>query len=339
MKEKGNKGRVLFLRAYLEEHTDDDHSLTTEELITICKKHGFSLNRQTLADDVAALNASGFEVIVSQVPRNGTTMNAYHVGARLFELPELKLLLDAVSSSRFITAEKSDVLIRKIGRLTNGRNRKELSARIYTEDRLKTTNPNVLVNIDVVYQAINHHHKICFHYWDYRPSKRKFLKNDGELYVASPYALIWNDDRYYAPSFSDKHQKIVNYRIDRMCDVEEMEEDWIPDPGFNAAEHSQKMIKMFDGDLMEENVALLCENELMKNVIDRFGEKVRTKIVDKEHFLASVKVVPSSTFFGWILQYQGGIVITGPEWVKDSFSKTLSRMLSLHTGENGEHEP
>ena len=142
----------------------------------------------------------------------------------------------------------------------------------------------MLVNIDVIYRAVNNHHKISFHYWDYSPSKKRTLRHDGEAYVASPYALIWDDDRYYAPSYSDKHQKIINYRIDRMCDVEELDEVAVSAPNFNVAEHSRKMIKMYDGDLEETSITLRCENELMRNVIDRFGEKVKTKIIDKGHF-------------------------------------------------------
>ena len=326
-KTAGNKSRVLFLRSYLDEHTDDDHELTTEELIAICKQHGFSANRQTIADDINALNASGFEVLVTQVSRNRTKMNAYHAGTRLFELPELKLLIDAVSSSRFITAEKSDVLIKKISTLTNAENRDALSARVYTEDRLKTSNPNVLVNIDVIYHAVENHHKISFHYWDYTPGMNRTLRHAGELYVASPYALIWNDDRYYAPSYSDKHQEIINYRIDRMFDVKELEEESIQDRTFNAAEYSRRMIKMYDDHLRPEDVILKCENDLMKNLIDRFGENIKTKIVDAEHFEAKVKVAPSSTFFAWIVQYHKRIRIVGPDKVKKEYVQMLQQIL------------
>lgn len=184
----------------------------------------------------------------------------------------------------------------------------------------------MLVNIDVIYRAVNNHHKISFHYWDYSPSKKRTLRHDGEAYVASPYALIWDDDRYYAPSYSDKHQKIINYRIDRMCDVEELDEVAVSAPNFNVAEHSRKMIKMYDGDLEETSITLRCENELMRNVIDRFGEKVKTKIIDKGHFEACVKVAPSSTFFGWVVQYQGGILIAGPESVKTTYAELMQRI-------------
>ena len=328
----GTKGRVLFLRKYLEEHTDDDHYITTEELIHLYAENGYKAQRQTIADDVAVLIASGFEVIVNQVARNKTKTNAYHIGARLFELPELKLLVDAVSSSRFITAEKSDLLISKLSQLTNEENLQELSARIFTGDRLKTSNSNVFVTIDTVYNAIRQQKKISFHYWDYSPKKEKVLRHDGEEYIVSPYALVWNDDRYYVPSYSDKRQTIVKYRIDRMCDVQTLEDDAIIDPDFNVAEYSKKVIKMYDDNLPEKTVTLRCLNDHMKNVVDRFGEEIKTKIIDEGSFTAKVSVVPSSTFFGWVMQYKGGILIEKPADVKRNYEGMLSDILEKQAG-------
>ena len=323
----GSKARVLFLRKYLEDHTDDDHFITTEELIKLYMKHGYKATRQTIADDVAILIASGFEVITNQIARNKTKTNAYHIGARLFELSELKLLVDAVSSSRFITAEKSELLISKLSQLTNEENRKDLVARIYTGDRLKTTNPNVLVNIDTIYIAIRDKKKITFHYWDYAPDKKKVLKHDGQDYVASPYVLIWNDDRYYMPCYSDKHQGTVKFRVDRMCEIQILDEDAYIDPDFNVAEYSKKVIKMYDENLPERSVTLLCLNDHMRNIIDRFGEKIRTTVVDDKSFRARISVVPSSTFFGWVLQYKGGILIEKPTDVKQCFEEMVSALL------------
>ncbi len=323
----GNKGRILFLRRYLEEHTDDGHAITTEELIRLYEENGYKANRQTIADDVAVLVDSGIDVIMDHVPKYKTRTNAYHIGARLFELPELKLMVDAIASSRFITAEKSDLLISKLAQLTNAENRGDLSARLYTGDRLKTSNPNVLVTIDTVYNAIREGKKLSFRYWDHAPTGKRVLRHDGEEYIVSPYALIWDDDRYYMPSFSDKRQKIVKFRVDRMCDVKILDEDAVADPDFNAAEYCRKVIKMYDDNLPQCTVTLRCENELMKNVMDRFGESIGTEIADEKSFRAWVSVVPSSTFYGWVIQYKGGILIEGPEKVKQKYEETLNGIL------------
>ncbi len=323
----GSKGRILFLRKYLEEHTDDEHVITTEELIKLYEKNGYKAQRQTIADDVAVLVASGFDVIVNQIARNKTKTNAYHIGVRLFELSELKLLVDAVSSSRFITAEKSEMLMNKLSQLTNVENRGNLVARIHASGRLKTSNKNIFANIDTIYNAIRHQRKISFRYWDYSPNKEKVLRHDGAEYIASPYALIRNDDRYYAASFSDSRQMIVSYRVDRMCDVNELDEEAYIDPTFNEAEYTRKMIKMYDDGLEEQRITLRCKNELMKNIIDRFGEDVETEVDQDDTFCVRVSVVPSSTFFGWVFQYRGEILIEEPAIVKEKYEKMLTGIL------------
>lgn len=328
----GSKGRILFLRKYLEEHTDDEHVITTEELIKLYEKNGYKAQRQTIADDVAVLVSSGFDIIVNQIARNKTKTNAYHIGARLFELSELKLLVDAVSSSRFITAEKSEMLMNKLSRLTNVENRGNLVARIHASDRLKTSNKNIFANIDTIYNAIRHQKKISFHYWDYSPIKEKVLRHDGAEYIASPYALIRNDDRYYAVSFSDSRQKIVSYRVDRMCDVVELDEEAFIDPAFNEAEYTRKMIKMYDDGFEEQMITLRCKNELMKNIIDRFGEDVETEAKEDGTFFVRVSVVPSSTFFGWVFQYRGEILIEEPAIVKEEYEKMLTGILDKQVG-------
>ena len=325
--ESGTKGRLLFLERYLLEHTDENHALTTEDILAVCREHGYKSQRATVWDDMAVLYAAGLEVMREQVASNRTSMNAYYVGERLFEMAELRMLVDAVSSSRFITAEKSDLLISKLARLTNEQNRASLTWKIYNAQRAKTTNPNVFVNMEEIRAAIDAHRKISFHYWDYTPAKERVLRHDGELYIASPYALIWDDDRYYAAAWSDKREKIVKYRVDRMCDVKVLDEAAVRDESFNPAAYARSVIKMYDGDLPETKVTLLCENELMQNVLDRFGEETGTELAGDKSFRATVNVVPSSTFFGWVFQYQGGILIESPEEVKNEYELMLKEII------------
>lgn len=325
--ESGTKGRLLFLERYLLEHTDENHALTTEDILAVCREHGYKSQRATVWDDMAVLYAAGLEVMREQVASNRTSMNAYYVGERLFEMAELRMLVDAVSSSRFITAEKSDLLISKLARLTNEQNRASLTWKIYNAQRAKTTNPNVFVNMEEIRAAIDAHRKISFHYWDYTPAKERVLRHDGELYIASPYALIWDDDRYYAAAWSDKREKIVKYRVDRMCDVKVLDEAAVRDESFNPAAYARSVIKMYDGDLPETTVTLLCENELMQNVLDRFGEETGTELAGDKSFRATVNVVPSSTFFGWVFQYQGGILIESPEEVKTEYELMLKEII------------
>ena len=323
----GTKGRLLFLQSFLMDHTDDNNVITTEELLQLYAKNGYKANRSTVRDDIAVLCSFGTDVIVDRVTRNGTKTNAYHIGDRLFELPEVKLLIDAVSSSRFITRSKSDLMIRKLLKLSNEQNRKVLMARVPVTEHLKSSNPAVMVITDTVCQAIANHRKISFHYWDYSPEKEKILRHDGEEYILSPYALIWNDDRYYVAGYSDKRQKVVKFRVDRMCDVRESEDEAAVDNTFDLSDYARKAIKLFDDDKEECQVTLLCKNERMKNVVDRFGEDIPAEIADDQMFRTTITVCPSSTFFGWVVQYKGEILIETPEGVKKDYEEMLSKIL------------
>lgn len=317
------KGRLLFLERYLLDHTDDNHSVTTNELIRVYEENGFNANRDTIRDDVEILNASGVEVLSVRVGRG----KGYHVGARLFELAELKMLVDAVSSSRFITMGKSQRLIEQITKLTNEQNRPALTAKIFTADRIKSGNTSVFNSTDIICKAIDEERKIRFHYWNYNPQKEHVLRHDGAWFEASPYALIWDDQRYYLAAYSEYREKVVTFRVDRMCDVEVMDEAVVKDKGFNAAEFANSTFKMIDEGLPEAEVTLLCDNEFMQNVVDRFGEGIETETVDEETFRASVTVRPSKTFFSWVVGFCGGIRIAGPEDVKDRFEATLREIL------------
>jgi len=319
----GVKARLLFLERYFLDHTDDKNVLTTEEIVKLCTEHGYKTQRITVADDMATLAEAGLDVISERIPTPKTAVKAYHIGSRLFELAELKMLVDAVSSSRCITAEKSDLLISKLSKLTNEQNRPGLLWKVYNVDRLKTTNPAVFVSIDTIRSAIEQHRKLFFHMWDYTPEKQKVLRHDGEPYIASPYALIWNDDRYYLAAWSDRRNKLVKYRVDRMCGVEMLDAPTTEIVNFKPEDYVRKVIRMYDGDLPETRVTLRCENDLMQNVLDRFGEETSTEVADKKTFRAFINVVPSSTFLSWVFQYQGRILIESPWYVQDSYETML----------------
>ncbi len=320
----GNKGRVLFLQQYMLEHTDDEHSVNTEELIRIYEEHGYKANRHTIRDDIAVLNEYGVEII-GERQGNG---KVYHIGSRLFELAELRMLVDAVSSSRFITKNKSDILIEKLTKLTNEENRPSLTAKIFTADQIKTTNPRVFLTIDIICRAITAGKKISFHYIAYTPQKQRVLRDEGRQYTVSPFALIWNDDRYYLAAQYKQENSVVTFRIDRINDVEILEENAIRGDSFNPSEYASKTLLMYDDGVSEQTVTLLSENKLMQNVIDKFGEEIETNIVDDEHFSAKVTVRPSRTFFSWVFGFCGGIRILSPQSVRRDYEELLRRVLS-----------
>lgn len=323
MNELNTKGRLLFLEHYLLDNTDEEHPVTTEELIRICENYGYKANRNTIRDDISVLQGFGTDIIINQQGKYKT----FCIGSRLFEPAEIKMLADAVASSRFITKEKSKSLIMKLTKLASKHNRKRLTKNALSTNMIKSVSRGIFLSIDKISTAIENSKKISFKYIDYLPTKEEVLRHGGKVYVVSPYALLWNDDRYYVPSYSEEKGCIVPFRVDRMRNVRILDEDSISDNSFDASEYSRKVLQMFDGNEPECEVTLLAENKYMLNIIDRFGEDVQTEIIDSEHFSASVTVRPSSTFFAWVFRFRGGIRITAPKDVVLSYAEMLKQVM------------
>lgn len=307
------KSRVLFLMHYLYENTDDEHSLSTNELISVLSENGFSANRKTVRDDVQMICDAGYEIFVDKDGKS----NSYHYGTRTFELPELKMLIDAVSSSRFINAEKSDVLIKKLTSLASRYEAKGLTAKIFTADRIKADNGKIFLITDVVSRAIERGKKVAFQYYDYLPTKEKVFRNDGEVYTLSPYALIWSEDRYYLVGYSDKRETLTPFRVDRMAVPKILDEDAVENTEFNPADFTNKVIQMYPG--TEQTVTLRCENDTMRSIIDKFGEGIRVDAMDEQHFLVEVQVQAGRTFYGWVFTFAGEIEIMEPASVREEY--------------------
>ena len=242
-----------------------------------------------------------------------STQNLYFIGSRLFELPELKLLVDAVESSRFITPKKSEELIGKLGQLASSHQASQLNRHIYMDGTSKPENEAIYYIVDTLQTAIQAKRQVSFQYYEYLPTKEKVLKHDGYRYQFSPYALIWSRDYYYVVGWLEKHGKLAQFRVDRMTAMEPLALPAVQTPDFDPAEYIQKVFGMYPDDL--QTVTLLCENHLMRSVIDRFGESVQTETADEGHFRATVELAPSPPFFAWVFTFCGKIRITGPDHV------------------------
>ena len=321
-KKSATKSRILFLLRYLLENTDDEHALNTNDLIVMLEKNGFSANRKTVRDDIDMLCDAGFEILIDKEGKS----NSYHYGSRTFELPELRMLVDAVSSSRFISAEKSDALINKLTSLTSKYEAESLAAKVFTADRIKADNGKIFLTTDVVSRAIEQEKKVSFQYYDYLPSKEKVLRNNGEVYIISPYALIWSDDRYYLVGYSDKRHELTPFRVDRMTVPQITDEPAVKNTSFNPADFANKVVQMYPSG-NEQTVTLRCKNENMRSVIDKFGEDIKVDVIDTQHFTAKVQVQPSQTFFGWVFTFRGDIEIVGPDEVREEFFSIARKVL------------
>ena len=296
---------LLLLRQYLYQQTDEQHPVSVTDILAFWQQHGIQAGRKSVYTDIELLQNAGMDIVCVK-----SSQNKYFVGQRLFELPELKLLVDAVESSRFITEKKSTALIKKLGHLTSTAQAEQLNRHIYMGGTPKPENESIYYNVDTIHNAVQKKQQITFQYFEYTPKKEKILKHDGYKYRFSPYAMIWNRDCYYAVGWSEKHGKIAQFRVDRMTAVEPLEQTAVQTLDFDPAEYVRKVFGMYPDDLC--TVKLLCDNEVMRSVIDRFGENVWTETVDEQHFRATVEVAPSPPFFSWIFTFGGKIRIISP---------------------------
>ena len=306
-----NEGRVRLLRLLqlLETDCDAEHPISTPECIRLLKERwDIDAFRITIGRDMEALAMAGYDVRTIH-----STQNKYYLGTRTFEQAELKLLIDAVASSKFITASKSKVLTDKLAAMANVHQAEGLNRNISLAERIKPKNENIYEYIDVINQAINEKRKISFLYFTYNAAKRKCLKNDGKPYIFSPYTLTWNGDCYYMVGWSDKHEKVATFRVDRISKTPKLMDAAAEKKpkGWNIADFSEKAFRMFDGE--RTTVELLCHEDAMNSVIDHFGEQAKTKPVDDTHFLLTAEVSLSPTFFAWVFQFGGKVQLHGPE--------------------------
>lgn len=313
------KPRVLCLLKLLEKYTDEDHQLTTSELSSLLEKeYGLTVHRITFKKDIEALQAMGYDIVETR-----SSQNKYFLGSREFELPELKLLIDAVESSKFITSTKSKELIEKIHNLTSIHQVEKLKRNNYVVKNVKPNNEQIYYIVDAINDAINASKQISFQYYDYTGLKKKVLKNKGEIYKLSPYHLVWNGDYYYVLGYSEKREKVISFRVDRIANVPNiLEKDNIPMPkDFDLNEFTKSVFFMYGGDKVQVN--LRCENGLMKTIIDRFGEDVTTLAYDMKSFRVVVDVEASPTFYGWVFGFGGRIEILGPKNIKEEFEQMV----------------
>lgn len=307
MSESNTKKRLLLILERLYKTTDEENPISTVELIEYLVGHGYTIDRKTLASDIKLLKDMDYDIVTIK-----SSPNKYFWGNRTFEIPELKLLIDAVSSSRFITKKKSKELIRKIAALASETQSSSLDRHIVATGRAKSDNKEIYYIVDTISDAISQKKKILFKYTEYNEKKEKIFRHDGEIYTLSPYVLYWNEDYYYVVGYSDKHESVSTFRVDRLYKPSITDLPAVKKPkGFNVDDYANKIFKMYDGD--EVIVELECQNELMKYIIDRYGVNVDTEVCTEDTFIARVPATLSPTFFGWVFQFAGQMKIRGPE--------------------------
>ena len=312
-----DKNRPLHILKYLWDHTDEDHPAIITDILAHLEGCGIHTNRKTVASDLVDLQESGFDIVC-----NKSRQNKYLIGTRTLELAELKMIVDAIQAAKFISESKSVALIEKVSSLASPYQADQLKRRLYVEGKAKTTNENVNYTVDLLQAAILSQTVVEFQYTEYTPAKKKVLKHNGYTYRFSPYDLVWNNDSYYVLGWSEKHKKIVKFRVDRMYRPNNSVVDYHPRPDdYDIQEYCEQVFMMYDGKRFV--VKLICDNSLMKAVIDRFGEDVETHVLDDKSFELKAEIAVSPTFYSWVFTYCGKMRIIEPKSVKEEYCRYL----------------
>ena len=260
------------------------------------------------------------------------TNGGYYIGSREFELPELKLLVDAVQASKFISRKKSQELIGKLESLCSENDAKQLQRNVFIYNRAKTGNETVYYNVDQIHTAILSDRQISFHYGEWTVQKTLKLKKNGELYKASPWALTWDNQNYYLIAYDESADFIKHYRVDKMLRIQMTDKAREGKEHFrklDMADYAKKSFGMFGGE--EKTVKLLVDRQLAGVIVDRFGKDVHMIPVDEKHFTVSVTVMVSSQFLGWIFSLGEKVEILGPEEVKEQMRREGKRLLKQYS--------
>lgn len=332
MKRSNQKLKLLYLMKILMEETDEAHPLSLVQIVEKLGSYGVEAERKSLYDDMEVLRVYGIDI-----EKSGSRNCVYYVSSRTFELAELKLLVDVVQASKFITRKKSSELIKKMERLTSVYEARTLQRQVYVGNRVKTMNESIYYNVDKLHAAIYDDKKISFRYTDWAVDftagarvKRQVRKN-GRRYAVSPWALTWNNENYYLVGFDATVGRIKHYRVDKMESIHISEEKRTGEEhfkNFDMAVYSSRFFGMYGG--LEERVDLRVENRLAGVMIDRFGESLSLRQADEEHFLASVTVAVSPQFFSWIFGLGEGVELLGPTDIRQQYRQYLERVLKQY---------
>ena len=323
----GQKLKLLYIMDYLLQYSDVEHPVTVRQLIAHLAAHDIAAERKSIYDDIEALRTYGLDV--EQVADG--QFYGYYVASRRFELPELKLLVDSVQSSKFITQRKTNALIKKIETLASSYDAQRLQRQVYVAGRVKTMNESIYYNVDAVHAGISEDKKIRFRYFEYTVAKERRYRRDGAYYIVSPYALTWDDENYYMVAYETETDSIRHYRVDKMTNIATVDE---PRDGAAAyrsldmAMYSRKVFGMFSG--TEQRVKLRFTKHLVGAVLDRLGQDVSIIPDGDEHFTVSADVVVSPQFFAWLCGFGADAQLIAPASAAEQMKAYIEEIAALY---------
>ena len=334
-KGKNQRLKLIALKEILEQETDASHGLTMARIIELLSMRGISAERKSIYDDIKDLRDNNYLDIVGPQGRN----REYAVASRDFEISELKMMIDAIQASKFLSEKKTRDLIKALEHQCSRHEAVSLQRQVVIANRVKTiASSNTLFgNVDRIHKAINLNAQITFKYFSYDAKKQKQYMRKGELYTASPWTMIYADDNYYLLAYEKGTFK--HFRVDKMDNVTPCVETFeltgeevvtLPHEGKEEFEkvdmsaYSKYTFSMYGGKI--QNVTMRFQNRMMGVVMDRFGRDVVTTVVDKEHFQITVPVAISDQFYGWIFGLGNYVTIVSPDSVKEGMKKALAKV-------------
>ena len=317
------KLKLLYLVDILNRETDEQHPLNAQQLIEKLEAHDIKAERKSIYDDMEQLMQYGYDIVLSKSRKNG----GYYMATRVFQLPELKILVDSVSASKFITKKKSRELIAKLEKFASRYEENQLQRQVYVSNRIKAENESIFYNVDEIHLAIQDNKMISFQYLAWNTGKEMMLKNDGKPYLVSPLGLLWNDENYYLIAYENE-RGIRHYRVDKMKNIKKQDELRQEESGyrdFDIAMYANTTFGMYGG--KEEMVSLLFPKELSGVMIDRFGKELTFRKEDGDNYSVRVSITVSKQFFGWLTGLGKSVKLIKPENVKVQYKEYLEEIL------------
>ena len=323
-RQANQKLKMLYLLEILRRETDEEHPLSLKQIIDLLAQKGVSAERKSLYDDIEQLRLMGEDIITVR----DTTVR-YYVGERTLDMPQLRLLVDAVQSSKFITRKKSEELIRRLESLTSRHLAGQLQREVVVSGRIKTMNESIYYNVDSLQSAIAAGRRVTFRYFDWGMDKKQHLRHDGALYTVSPWAMVWDDENYYLVAYDSAKGSLRHYRVDRMLRIRVTDLPREGEAAFRSQDmgaYSRQTFGMFGG--QEQHVTLRCRKRMAGIILDQFGTDTALIPDGEEHFTVHVPVVVSPPFFAWLSGFERDIRLIAPAAVAAEYVAYLTDILA-----------
>ncbi len=320
------KLKMLYILDMLMRETDDEHSIDAKEIIARLETQGISAERKSVYDDIEQLRLFGYDILLRREAPKG-----YYMASREFELPELKILVDSVASSKFITERKSEELIKKLEKMTSKYEAGRLQRQVIVSNRIKTVNEAIYYNVDTIHEAMNQGRMISFQYGEWNIEKKLQLRRDGQRYTVSPWGMCWDDENYYMIAYDEQADTIKHYRVDKMLKLEVENATRKGGHAFkeiDMATYAKRIFGMFRGE--KETLRIQFDNELVGVVIDRFGQDVTIMKADENHFVARINIELSGQVFGWLAALGTKAKIVEPAQAARTFADYLHKIVNIY---------